>query len=112
MASAAGGSKMSDVDDYDEEEVMADRSYAVGDGNQGIGKNGKDMYNEEEYLAEVGELNCYCVPSKVYGFKDFFFRTLAWFLLNKEQILGGFTGKYLLPTRTYLSGISLHIQMT
>ena len=55
-------------------------------------KDNKGMYNEEEYLAEVGELNCYCMPSRVYGLKDFFFRTLAWFLLNKEQLLGGFTG--------------------
>lgn len=53
--------------------------------------------NEEEYLAEVGELNCYCVPSRVYGLKDFFFRTLAWFLLNKEQLLGGFTGEFCVP---------------
>ncbi len=51
-------------------------------------------YNEEEYLAEVGEMNCYCVPSRVHGFKDFLFRTLGWMLLNKEQILGGFTGRY------------------
>ena len=49
--------------------------------------------NEEEYLAEVGEMNCYCVPTRVYGFKDFMFRTLGWTLLNKEQILGAFTGK-------------------
>lgn len=77
------------ADRYDEEHIMADRPY--GSNDQGMQKDGKEMYNEEEYLAEVGELNCYCVPSRVYGFKDFFFRTLAWFLLNKEQILGGFT---------------------
>lgn len=47
------------------------------------------IYDEEEYLAEVGEVNCYCVPSRVYGFKDFMFRTVAWTLLNKEQIIGG-----------------------
>ena len=80
-------------DEYDEEQVMADRSYTVGD-NGDTQKDGKDIYNEEEYLAEVGELNCYCVPSRVYGFKDLFFRTLAWLLLNKEQILGGFTGEF------------------
>lgn len=93
MVSRQGGSPRDSnvevMDDYDEEQVMADRSYTVGDGSPD--KSAKDMYNEEEYLAEVGELNCYCVPSRVYGFKDFFFRTLAWFLLNKEQILGGFT---------------------
>jgi len=71
------------VERHDEEQAMG--------GNQGMDKEGKDMYNEEEYLAEVGEMNCYCVPSRVYGVKDFLFRTLAWLLLNKEQILGGFT---------------------
>ncbi len=86
------GNRRSDSSDgaYDEEQVMADRAYEDDPENQ---KDEKEMYNEEEYLAEVGELNCYCVPSRVYGFKDFFFRTLAWFLLNKEQIIGGFTGE-------------------
>ena len=65
------------VERHDEEQAMG--------GNQGMDKEGKDMYNEEEYLAEVGEMNCYCVPSRVYGVKDFLFRTLAWLLLNKEQ---------------------------
>jgi len=51
----------------------------------------KEMYDEEEYLAEVGELNCYCVPSRVYGCKDFLYRTLAWTLLNKEQIMSAIT---------------------
>ena len=69
---------------------MSERGYE----DEGNGNDGKEMYNEEEYLAEVGELNCYCVPSRVYGMKDFFFRTLAWFLLNKEQIFGGFTGTF------------------
>lgn len=82
MGSAAGAGG-----DYDEEQVQTERAYNSSDEP----KDGKEMYNEEEYLAEVGELNCYCVPSRVYGFKDFFFRTLAWFLLNKEQIIGGFT---------------------
>jgi SulP family sulfate permease len=73
---------------YDEEEVMANRSYNPEDpDSKGDGK----MYHEDEYLAEVGELNCFCVPTRVHGFKDFFFRTLAWLLLNKEQILGGLT---------------------
>ena len=48
---------------------------------------------EEDYMADVGEMNCYCVPTRVYGAKDFMFRTLGWTLLNKEQILGAFTGK-------------------
>jgi hypothetical protein len=96
MATSVGGTEMGHSTDgpegYDEEQVMGG-GY---DGDQGdVQKGGKEMYNEEEYLAEVGELNCYCVPSRVYGFKDFIFRTLAWFLLNKEQILGGFTGEYL-----------------
>ena len=72
--------------EYDEEQVVAENF------NDNEAGNGKAMYNEEEYLAEVGELNCYCMPSRVYGVKDFFFRTLAWLLLNKEQILAGFTG--------------------
>lgn len=76
---------------YDEEQVIAERF-----DDQGSQDDTKDLLNEEDYLAEVGELNCYCVPSRVYGFKDFFFRTLAWFLLNKEQILGGFTGESVL----------------
>lgn len=76
---------------YDEEQVIAERF-----DDQGSQDDTKDLFNEEDYLAEVGELNCYCVPSRVYGFKDFFFRTLAWFLLNKEQILGGFTGESVL----------------
>ena len=85
MSSAVGASG-----EYDEEQVRTERAY---NNSSDEPKDGKEMYNEEEYLAEVGELNCYCVPSRVYGFKDFFFRTLAWFLLNKEQIIGGFTGE-------------------
>ncbi len=56
-------------------------------------KSGQEIvYDEEEYLAEVGELNCYCVPTRVYGFKDFVLRTVGWTMLNKEQILGAWTG--------------------
>jgi len=69
---------------YDEEEIQANA-------NQNDGENTGKVFDEEEYMAEVGEMNCYCVPSRVYGFKDFLFRTLAWIMLNKEQILGGFT---------------------
>lgn len=72
---------------YDEEEIMGNRSYG-----DDMNKDGKGTgYNEEEYLAEVGEMNCYCVPTRVYGIKDFGLRTLGWTLLNKEQILGGLT---------------------
>jgi len=74
---------------YDEEEVVGEFG---DDPISPQSNNGKEiMYNEEEYLAEVGEMNCYCVPTRVYGFKDFMFRTLGWTLLNKEQILGAFT---------------------
>lgn len=73
---------------YKEEHVVSDNFE-----NNGAQGEGKKVYDEEEYLAEVGELNCYCVPTRVYGIKDFMFRTLAWLLLNKEQILGGLTGK-------------------
>eukprot|EP00979_Chaetoceros_neogracilis_P017049 scaffold10175_cov268-Chaetoceros_neogracile.AAC.5 len=74
---------------YDEEEVTGEFN---DDHISPHNKDGKEiMYNEEEYLAEVGEMNCYCVPTRVYGFKDFLFRTLGWSLLNKEQILGAFT---------------------
>ena len=71
---------------YGEEEIQANVHRDDGD-------NGDKVFDEEEYMAEVGEMNCYCVPSRVYGFKDFVFRSLAWTMLNKEQILGGFTGK-------------------
>jgi hypothetical protein len=71
---------------YDEEEIQANA-------NQDGGENSGKVFDEEEYMAEVGEMNCYCVPSRVYGFKDFLFRTLAWIMLNKEQIIGGFTGR-------------------
>jgi hypothetical protein len=74
---------------YDEEEVTADKSYIAEDPT--VQKD--DMYNEEEYLAEVGEMNCYCVPTRVSGMKDFMFRTLGWTILNKEQILAAFTGE-------------------
>ena len=83
MSTVDGGSRANGTGTYDEEMVKPDVQAS---------KDNKGMYNEEEYLAEVGELNCYCMPSRVYGLKDFFFRTLAWFLLNKEQLLGGFTG--------------------
>ena len=80
---------------YDEEEVISerynDKTSSPRSGNSGSAK--EIMYNEEEYLAEVGEMNCYCVPTRVYGFKDFMFRSLGWTLLNKEQILGALTGK-------------------
>jgi hypothetical protein len=74
---------------YDEEEVTADKSYIAEDPS--VQKD--DMYNEEEYLAEVGEMNCYCVPTRVSGMKDFMFSTLGWTILNKEQILAAFTGE-------------------
>jgi hypothetical protein len=75
---------------YDEEEVTADQSYIAEDPT--IEKE-NNMYDEEEYLAEVGEMNCYCVPTRVSGFKDFMLRTLGWTLLNKEQIFAAFTGE-------------------
>ena len=82
---------------------MADRSYTVGEAGASPEKEGKDItYNEDEYLAEVGEMNCYCVPTRVYGFKDFVFRTLGWTILNKEQILGAFTGKLEIEGRVRL----------
>lgn len=74
---------------YDEEVIQAGSQYQDGEDDE-LNKD-KEMYDEEQYLAEVGELNCYCVPSRVYGFKDFGFRTLAWLLLNKEQILSAIT---------------------
>ena len=83
--------KYSNDASYAEEEVQGERSFEddpIEDGKQII-------YDEEEYLAEVGEMNCYCVPTRVYGFKDFMYRTLGWTLLNKEQILGAFTGEYI-----------------
>lgn len=76
---------------YDEEEVTADRSYIADDPTI---QKGNEMYDEEEYLAEVGEMNCYCVPTRVSGMKDFMFRTLGWTLLNKEQILAAFTAAF------------------
>jgi len=76
---------------YDEEEVTVDRSF---NGGNDVEKSGQEIvYDDEEYLAEVGELNCYCVPTRVYGFKDFLLRTLGWTLLNKEQLLGAWTGE-------------------
>lgn len=79
-----------DEDTYGDEEVMAEKSY--NNTSQQNVKDGQEIvYNEEEYLAEVGEMNCYCVPTRVYGVKDFLFRTLGWTLLNKEQILGAWT---------------------
>jgi SulP family sulfate permease len=78
---------------YDEEEVISERyNDKISSPRSSTSASGKEiMYNEEEYLAEVGEMNCYCVPTRVYGFKDFMFRSLGWTLLNKEQILGAFT---------------------
>lgn len=73
---------------YKEEEVSGDDNQLYDDDT--IEKNPR-MDEDEEYLAEVGELNCYCVPTRVYGFTDFLYRTLGWTILNKEQILGAFT---------------------
>jgi len=73
---------------YEEEVIQTGSQYQ--DDEDDTNKD-TEMYDEEQYLAEVGELNCYCVPSRVYGFKDFGFRTLAWLLLNKEQILSALT---------------------
>mmetsp|Transcript_6134 Transcript_6134/g.7139 ORF Transcript_6134/g.7139 Transcript_6134/m.7139 type:complete len:679 (-) Transcript_6134:251-2287(-) len=75
---------------YDEEVINAGGSQYQNEEDDDMNKD-PDMYDTEEYLAEVGELNCYCVPSRVYGFKDFAFRTLAWLLLNKEQIFSAIT---------------------
>jgi SulP family sulfate permease len=74
-----------EVDEFDGQDAENYEDEEAGEETQ------KDMYNEEEYMAEVGEMNCYCVPSRVYGFKDFLYRTMAWFLLNKEQILTAIT---------------------
>lgn len=74
---------------YDEEVIQSGGSHHNED-DDNINKD-TEMYDEDEYLAEVGELNCYCVPSRVYGFKDFGFRTLAWLLLNKEQLFSAIT---------------------
>ena len=77
---------------FDEEEVTVGRSVDAGEEPR---KHGQEIvYDDEEYLAEVGEMNCYCVPTRVYGFKDFFLRTVGWTLLNKEQILGAWTGEF------------------
>ena len=70
--------------------IQAGGSRYQNEEDDGINKDG-EMYDIEEYLAEVGELNCYCLPSRVYGFKDFGFMTLAWLLLNKEQIFSANT---------------------
>ena len=75
---------------YDQKVIQAGGSQYQNEEDDGINKDG-EMYDTEEYLAEVGELNCYCLPSRVYGFKDFGFRTLAWLLLDKEQIFSAIT---------------------
>ena len=48
---------------------------------------------EDVFMVEVGDINCYCLPARVYGIKDFMYRTVGWTVLNKEQILTAFTGK-------------------
>lgn len=48
---------------------------------------------EDVFMVEVGDINCYCLPVRVYGIKDFMYRTVGWTILNKEQILSAFTGK-------------------
>jgi hypothetical protein len=53
---------------------------------------------------EVGDIRCFCVPSRVHGFGDFVSRTWSWLLLNKEQILSPITGKY------YIFDIGLYLQ--
>jgi hypothetical protein len=56
---------------------------------------------------EVGDIRCFCVPSRVHGFGDFVSRTWSWLLLNKEQILSPLTGKY--STTSLISGYQCHI---
>lgn len=41
---------------------------------------------------EIGDIRCYCVPSRVHGFGDMLSRSWSWFLLNKEQILSALSG--------------------
>ena len=43
---------------------------------------------------EIGDMRCYCVPSRVHGLGDFLSRTWSWFLLNKEQILSSVSGTF------------------
>ena len=74
---------------YDEEEVVADDTQFYD--NPDEKPVGNSILKEDEYLAEVGDINCYCLPTRVYGVKDFFYRTYGWIVLNKEQILGAFT---------------------
>jgi len=64
--------------DMEEEEEELEKDHSVDDQN-------------EEYLAEVGDMNCYCVPFYVSGFRDFLSRTKAWTFLNKEQIFSAIT---------------------
>lgn len=78
-----------DSQSYREEEVIGDDSQFYDDVTNE--KNPRIYDDSEDYLAEVGELNCYCVPTRVYGMADFMYRTLGWTVLNKEQILGAFT---------------------
>jgi len=78
--------------------VISGESQTYHSGNEnmkGDSGTGKEFILEEgqgeEYLAEVGEMNCYCVPFRVSGCQDFSQRTLAWFTLNKEQLFSGLT---------------------
>ena len=66
-------------EDQDMEEEDIEKDHSVDEQN-------------EEYLAEVGDMNCYCVPFYVSGFRDFLTRTKAWTFLNKEQIFSAITG--------------------
>ena len=52
------------------------------------------MNGKEEYCAEVGDINCFCVPNHpLENLMDYIYTFCGWSVLNLEQILGGFTGE-------------------
>jgi len=47
----------------------------------------------EKQNLEIGDLNCFCSPTRVDGRKDFLNRICLWCYLNKDQFMSALTGR-------------------
>jgi len=84
-----------EMEDYhDEEETLEENT---------MDENTYNTYGEEEtydvrevedmmvHDSKPGDINCWCVPTRVKGCGNFFARTVAWTKLNKCELIGGIT---------------------
>jgi|Transcript_23688 hypothetical protein len=75
------GIEMEDYHTMDENTCSEEETYEVGEAEDVM-----------VYDSKPGDINCWCVPTRVRGCGNFFARTVAWTKLNKCELLGSTTG--------------------